>query len=164
MLSKTNPPRLGLSLLLLLFSFIGRGQSLKGQVLDSKTGEPMSGATIELKGKNLSGDRKLFVKLDGNFVFRNLPAGEYEVEVSFANYKKYKEHFTISVPGNKEMKCILEPDILELSTVTILNGNGDRRTRVREAPGHAEPDAAIAAGDDRDAAGQIELTHFCVSP
>lgn len=127
--SKANPIRLALSLLLLFLSLAARTQVLKGQVLDAKTGEPMSGATIELKGKNLSGDRKLFVRLDGNFVFRNLPAGEYEVEVSFANYKKYKEHFTIAVPGNKEMKCILEPDILELSTVTILNGNGDRRTR-----------------------------------
>src|ERR1700748_3130608 len=77
--SKANPIRLALSLILfLLLSLTARTQVLKGQVLDAKTGEPMSGATIEIKGKNLSHDRKLFVQLDGIFVFRNLPAGEYE--------------------------------------------------------------------------------------
>ena len=34
--------------------------------------------------------------------------------------------------------------------------HGDRCARLRKPSGHAESDAAIAAGDDRDLAGEIE--------
>src|SRR5258708_3965622 len=130
MSSKANLQRLGSSLLFLILSLIGRGQSLKGQVLDAKTGEPMSGATVEIKASNTKKEFKQFVQLDGHFLFKNLQSDDYEVEVTYSNYKKHQEHISIAPSGASELKIILEPAILELSTVTVLNGNGaDRNTR-----------------------------------
>ncbi|HEY4286547.1 MAG TPA: TonB-dependent receptor [Puia sp.] len=128
MSSKANHAWLILSLLFLLFSAAASAQVLKGQVLDAKTGEPMSGATVEIKAAG-SPDHKQFVKLDGSFLFKNLRTGEYEIEISFANYKKQKEHVIMTVPGNNEVKIIMEPAIAELSVVTITNEGGDRHTR-----------------------------------
>ena len=41
----------------------------------------------------------------------------------------------------------------------VAPGEHHDRARRRQPLGHAEPDAAIAAGDDRDAAGEIEQAH-----
>ena len=43
-----------------------------------------------------------------------------------------------------------------LRLLHVASGDGDRRAGFRHAPRHAEPDAAVAAGDDRDAALEIE--------
>ena len=41
----------------------------------------------------------------------------------------------------------------------VASDDRDRGAGFRQAPGHAEPDAAIAAGDDGDLAAEIE--EFC---
>ncbi|WP_431210397.1 hypothetical protein ACQ86N_30920 [Puia sp. P3] len=66
MLSKANQARLSLSLLFTLFSFISQAQTLRGVVLDAKTGEPMSGATVLIRPSNL----RQYVQLDGYFTFK----------------------------------------------------------------------------------------------
>src|SRR5262245_56331959 len=101
MFPKTNWTRLLLCLFLLLFSFAGQSQVLRGVVLDAKTGEPMSGATVVVKRadekefKQLNSDLRQYVQLDGYFTFRNLAAGEYVLEVTFANYKKHAGHVSV---------------------------------------------------------------------
>ena len=128
MLSKANRTRLSLSLFLLLFSFITQAQTLRGVVLDAKTGEPMSGATVLIKPNNI----RQFVRLDGYFTFKNLPAGEYEMEITFANYKKHAEHISME-KLQQPLRIILEPSIVELSTVTISGGSEtDHTTRSLE--------------------------------
>lgn len=57
--------------------------SLKGKVIDEKTGETLPGATILLKG-SLSGTQS---DLDGNFSFNNLSAGTYTLECRFISYQ-----------------------------------------------------------------------------
>jgi len=139
MLSKANWTRLSLSLLLILFSFISQAQVLRGVVLDAKTGEPMSGATVVVKNssekefKQLNNRFRQFVQLDGYFTFKDLPAGEYEVEVTFANYKKQSSQCTVGKARTEELRIIMEPSIVELSAVTISGGNEtDHTTRSLE--------------------------------
>ena len=43
--------------------------------------------------------------------------------------------------------------------LAVAGRDDDSGARFRQALGHAEPDAAIAAGDDRDAPGKIERLH-----
>ena len=56
--------------------------TVKGKVTDSKTGEPLMGATVTLTGSG----KKLTtsVNLDGTYVFRNVPVGSYKIKINFA--------------------------------------------------------------------------------
>ncbi|HZE85538.1 MAG TPA: TonB-dependent receptor plug domain-containing protein, partial [Puia sp.] len=126
MLPKTICTKIFLSSLLLFLYFSSQSQTIRGIVLDSRTGEPMTGATVMVK----EASKRQFVKLDGYFMFRGLTPGDYEVEVSFTNYKKYSEHVTVSTAKAVELKIVMEPAILELTAVTVMQGGGsDRNTR-----------------------------------
>jgi outer membrane receptor protein involved in Fe transport len=74
-----------LLLLILLFSissvFAG---VIKGHVSDSRTGEPLAGATVHIQSGNLSMTE--VVELDGSFNFKRLPKGVYEMDVRFVGY------------------------------------------------------------------------------
>ncbi len=64
-------------------SFQALAGTLKGQIKDVKTGEPLIGATILLKNTNLGAA----AGLDGSFQIKNIPSGEYQVQVSYISYK-----------------------------------------------------------------------------
>ena len=55
---------------LTLLSFAG---TIKGKIQDSRTGEPMTGATVVLAHTHYT----TTVQLDGTFTFRHIPAGKY---------------------------------------------------------------------------------------
>jgi outer membrane receptor protein involved in Fe transport len=146
MSSKTNAFRLGLSLLCLLCFIFGEAQplpghaqTLRGVVLDAKTGEPMSGATVILHpAANASSLLKQFVRLDGYFTFRNLQAGDYVLEISFTNYKTSTQPVTLSgsPTAAPELHIILQPSFVELSAVTI-SGGGESDHTTRSLEKHA---------------------------
>jgi outer membrane receptor protein involved in Fe transport len=124
--TKTFCTKICLCFSFIIIYFTGQGQIVKGIVLDSKTGEPMTGATVMVK----EAGRKQFVKLDGYFSFKDLAPGNYEMEVSFVNYKKHSEHITVSPARATELRIILEPAILELTAITVTRENtSDRNTR-----------------------------------
>jgi hypothetical protein len=95
--TQTNYAKALLFLFLLsLFHSIGYSQTVKGTVLDSQTGEPMTGATVTIKETG----KKQFVQLNGLFNFKNVAEGDYELEVTFANYKTYKERISVGRSGS----------------------------------------------------------------
>ena len=53
----------------------------------------------------------------------------------------------------------LQPRHRRLGFLAVAGRDDDGGARFRQALGHAEPDAAIAAGDDCDAPGKIERLH-----
>ncbi len=74
------------SILLLLISFIWsslHGQTLKGKVLDEKTLQPISSATIFLSYTKINTSSQS----DGTFQFHTFPSGRYELIVSCSGYK-----------------------------------------------------------------------------
>lgn len=56
---------------------------LKGRVVDAKTGEPLPGANIILRGTTLG----TISDQNGFFVLKNLPAGRYNILISMIGYK-----------------------------------------------------------------------------
>jgi TonB-dependent receptor len=133
MTAKSICRKLCFCLFFFLLYHIGHSQTLRGVVLDAKTGEPMIGATVLIKESG----RKQFVQLDGYFTFRNINAGDYQVEVSFANYKKHSEHITVNKTKAAELRITMEPAILELSTVTITGGGSDGDHNIRNLEKHS---------------------------
>jgi TonB-dependent receptor len=65
-------------------------QSVKGKVTDAKTGETLIGATISLDNANTK--LSTSVKLDGTYLFKNVPLGIYRLQVKFIGYKTTKEY------------------------------------------------------------------------
>ena len=74
-------------------------QTIKGKVTDSKTGEPLVGASVQVEG----GKTKLIttVNLDGSYTFRNLAAGKYELKIKFVGYSTTKE-FSVVLKNDHE--------------------------------------------------------------
>ncbi|MDP4265123.1 MAG: carboxypeptidase-like regulatory domain-containing protein, partial [Bacteroidota bacterium] len=103
---------------------------VKGTVTDARTGEPMTGATVTIKETG----KKQFVQLDGNFNFKNIAPGNYELEISYTDYKPHTEQIVVVAGKTTEIKISLEARMVELSTVTIEAGNNgsEKNTRTLE--------------------------------
>ena len=68
---------------------VAESTGLKGQVKDAKTGELLTGVKLTLVGTGLS----TYSDFDGNFEFKNLEAGKYQLK---ADYISYKEEVTVN--------------------------------------------------------------------
>ena len=77
--------RLLLLCLLTGWCFSSFAQSIKGKIFDSKTGEPLVGATVKIA----QGEFKQFTtaRLDGSFLFKDLRAGDYKVTANYVGYQ-----------------------------------------------------------------------------
>ena len=58
--------------------------SINGNVADLDTQETLAGVLITIEGTN----RKTHTDLDGNFSFKGLSAGNYELHISYISYKE----------------------------------------------------------------------------
>jgi len=98
--------------------------TVSGTVTNKQTGEPLHSAVVELDGK---GGQKLktLSGLNGAFVFKNVQAGDYEVETEYVGFKKIEVN--ISVPGNAanvQLGLEEKKEQLKEVTVTTTRANG----------------------------------------
>jgi len=106
-----------ITILLTVVTLSLQAASISGYVLDKDTKEPLIGATVLLIGTN----HYAIVSVDGSYSIKNLPEGEYRVEVSFVGYDKINE--TIAVNGASLKKdFMLEFGSSGLSEI-IVSGN-----------------------------------------
>lgn len=102
---------------LTLSSFAG---DVKGRVLDAGTGEPLVGATVVLN------KHTFLVRLDGTYIFKNVAAGKYTLQVTYAGYKNATRDVQLNVvTENKVVDFNLESTSAALSSV-IVNAKGGR--------------------------------------
>ncbi len=71
-----------LAIIVLTKVVFSQNSSIKGKVIDEKTGETLPGAIIFIKGTSLGGS----TDLDGNFTIHNLTAGAYSLECRLISY------------------------------------------------------------------------------
>ncbi len=119
-------PKLLLTLalsLLLATSVIGQ---IKGTVSDKNSNEPLQGAVIKFKSKSTD-NKKATVSsgLDGTFFIKSIPAGSYEVEVTFIGYSDLKTNVVVSGKENEKVEFALEKKQTQLEGVVIV-GKADR--------------------------------------
>ncbi len=86
-------------------------QSLSGTVTDARTGQPLSGATIELlnQGTQLSNEQ-------GQFRFSRIKAGNYTLRISYAGYRSIS---TAVTAGQATTSYALEPLNLMMQPVEV---------------------------------------------
>ncbi|MDB4921981.1 TonB-dependent receptor [Mucilaginibacter sp.] len=80
--------------LLTSFNISSFAQTIRGNVSDAKTKETLIGATVHIEKEDFKSNTT--VKLDGTYVFKNVPAGNYKLQVSFIGYKTTRE-YTVEV-------------------------------------------------------------------
>ena len=105
-------------------------QTLKGSVTDIQTGEPLVGATVQIK--NEKSKHSTFVNLDGTYVFKNIPAGNYEIKITSVGFQDFtKPDFSIT-QGITTFNITIKNESRQLQSVTIAaagkeSDNGARR-------------------------------------
>src|SRR5665213_3388781 len=101
-----------LSALFGLFTLSAAAQIIKGNITDAKTGETLIGATVHIE----KGDAKFntSVKLDGTYIFKNVPAGTYQLQVHYVGYKTSKSYTVEASSG--ESVVILNVAMVDNST------------------------------------------------
>src|SRR5262249_44582906 len=61
--------------------------SIRGTVIDTRTGQPLAGATVNVRGMwGSEGRSSTSTSQDGTFAVHGLPAGRYRVEASLSGY------------------------------------------------------------------------------
>lgn len=112
---------LPLFILLTGFCVNSFAQTVKGKIFDSKTGEPLTGATVQITRGTVK--QAASARLDGSYIFQNLQNGTYQLTVEFLGYQSSKQ-VEVSVNG---AAVTVVPNILlrnlntELAEVTVTN-------------------------------------------
>lgn len=108
-----------LTIILLFFPVLIFSQAkgnLSGSVTDSKTGEPLIGATVILEGTILGSS----TDINGQFTIRNIPNETYNVTASYIGYiSKTKFNQVIRSEGNIDLNFELQENINELDQITV---------------------------------------------
>lgn len=111
-------------LILLTFSLSSVAGTIKGFVTDSKTGEPLVGATVILEKTKYGSS----VNLDGSFEIKGLPAGNYICKIQYIGYSVDRKIFSI-----KDNQAIVKLDFRlsenanELQEIVVA-GSADKET------------------------------------
>lgn len=102
-------------LVLLLFPFMVHAQGIiRGTVLDDAS-QPLSGAHVLLKGAN----RGVIADTEGSFTFVNVPAGFYEIDISFIGYDTYTEKTEVKNGQVSQVNVTLQPGDVQLADVVV---------------------------------------------
>ncbi|MEY8019580.1 TonB-dependent receptor [Muriicola sp. SD30] len=107
-----------MSILLLPFILIGQkcNDKLSGKVLDFHNKTPLVGATLVISDMNVS----VFTDLNGQYVFKDICSGEYEIEVMHPDCRTLI--FPVRISGDTEKDFFLEHHLEELDEVQVVGG------------------------------------------
>ncbi|RBL88731.1 TonB-dependent receptor [Chitinophaga flava] len=113
---------------LFIFIMLGIGAiaqtttGVKGNVTDKQTGQPLTGASVKLKNEHYSATST--TGLDGSFIFRNVPAGDYQIKIKDLGHHEVEQK--IHCEGQvKTLMIAMESKDVSLQTLTV-TGKGDK--------------------------------------
>ncbi|MEO5591951.1 MAG: TonB-dependent receptor [Chitinophagaceae bacterium] len=96
---------------------------IKGRVTDARTGEPLVGATVEIVQNKVK--KYAIVNLDGSYIIKNLPAGDYELSIKSVGYGVIKNHAVVVKSENDAIvfDTALQSEASVLNEVTVTTGS-----------------------------------------
>jgi outer membrane receptor protein involved in Fe transport len=145
--------RIGVSLLLCLSAITLSAQSrmvdIKGSVIDLKTGEPVSYASVIVKTaeKYIAGgvtDDK------GAYLFKNVPEGRYTLQVSFVGYETDLSAIDLFSSKNTLPPVKLKTLDRAMGEVTVLANASDQKTNIEKTTIHTSRSINAATGSVLD--------------
>ncbi len=128
------------TILLIFVSMLGTvtGQSkseLGGRVADGN-GAAVSGARVILKGLTVRYQQEVAAGPDGNYSFKNVPLGEYELSVFNRSFAVQRERFTYPDRTSVEVTLVPQPLAAEVAVTANLMAGTD--ASLSEVPGSIE--------------------------
>ena len=99
--------------------------TVTGRITDSETGEPLTGVTVLVRGLGI-GDA---TDLDGLFTIPEVPAGDYQLEISFIGYVTQRPNISVTEGGTTEISVQLAVSTRELDEVVVTAFGIERERR-----------------------------------
>lgn len=93
--------------LLVIAASVARGADISGLVIDSTNGERLGRVHVQLSGTS----HEAITGPDGEFNCKNVPPGDYTLQVSTVGYRPLKQRFTLEDTGQR-FEVQLQPDTL----------------------------------------------------
>jgi len=84
------------------FAFQNSNGKLSGKIVDAGTGEGLIGASVAVEGTSLGAA----TDLDGNFIFQNLPAGTYTLNIRYIGYEEIDRQ--VNITGGETTRITIE--------------------------------------------------------
>ncbi len=100
--------------LLPLFVF-AQEASIKGIITDEQYGDPLVGATIQIKGTT----NGTITDFDGNYLLKGLEAGDYIIKASFVGYSNEEKSISLSEGEELVLDFKLSSDLIGLDQVIV---------------------------------------------
>jgi TonB-linked SusC/RagA family outer membrane protein len=101
--------------------------TVAGQVTDATTGEPITGAQVQVAGTNLGG----LTGENGRYLITRVPTGEQTIRVILIGYARQAETVNVTPGGTATANFELEASAVELEGVVVSAATG-REQRMRE--------------------------------
>ncbi|MCX2745962.1 TonB-dependent receptor [Mangrovivirga sp. M17] len=99
------------------FAAHAQNGSMSGMITDGETGEELIGATVYIP----SISKGMVTDIYGNYSIKNIPAGTYNVEISYVSYqKKTIEGVEIKDGQNTEISVALASDVQQMEEVVVV--------------------------------------------
>jgi hypothetical protein len=117
--------------LLVMLSFLILGAyaqtaTIRGQVVDQETGEPLIGANVVLENTQMGAATDYY----GTFEIKNVPAGNYTVVIEYVGYKTSSTKVTLKPGEVKTLTFKLKSEVIMGQTITVVA----ERAKAQETP------------------------------
>src|SRR6056297_2116631 len=117
---KNNLTKIILVCCLAIIPLIAQKASIRGVVTDAKTGNPLIGVNIMLKGTYYGAA----TDINGSYIISGMGPGSYDMQVSMMGYKQLIHGgITLRKGESKRMDLKLEPTVLALGEDVVVVGD-----------------------------------------
>jgi TonB-dependent receptor len=121
---------------------IARGGDIEGAVTDVATGNPLRGAQIEISGRAQS----VLADGAGRFLLRDLPAGTYELVVTFVGFETRRVTVAVPETGRVSRDVVLEG--VATSETVVVRGFRSAQSEALQRKLHAATIKEVATAND----------------
>jgi hypothetical protein len=96
------------------YAFLHQG-TIRGTVYQKNSQEPVVGANVILLNTN----RAVATDIFGNYQFNDLPAGDYEIKISYIGFDSYVAKVSVKDNETTTLQTYLNDGKLELAEITV---------------------------------------------
>jgi hypothetical protein len=115
------------ALLLIAFNAFSQTGTIRGNVFDKNTGEPIMFGSVSIDGSTLG----TTTDLEGFFSLSNIPAGKQTVVVSFVGYEELKKEYTVRDGSIETVQLFLETGAIQLKEIDVSGRREQARTETQ---------------------------------